>query len=102
MSKEADNCFTHREMQLLKSKMFEKTNHINAFTISNVHIFSNEEEKSDNKQKEVVISEQDSRLCEAHFKIFLFESEDTQTVVSRQQFEFSDTDSHEEQSLEKL
>ena len=57
MSKEADNCFTHKKMQLLKSEMFEKTNHINAFTISNVHIFSNEEEKSDNKQEEIVISE---------------------------------------------
>ena len=59
-------------MQLLKSEMFEKTNHINALTVSNVHIFSSEKEKSDNRQEEVVISE------------------------------LSDTDSHEEQSLEKL
>ena len=72
MSKEADNCFTHREMQLLKSEMFEKINHINALTVSNVHIFSSEKEKSDNRQEEVVISE------------------------------LSSTDSHEEQSLEKL
>ena len=59
-------------MQLLKSEMFKKTNHVNAFTISNVHIFSNEKEKSDNKQEEVIISE------------------------------LSSTNSHEEQSLEKL
>ena len=59
-------------MQLLKSKIFKKTNCINAFTISNVHIFLNEKEKSNNKQEEVVI------------------------------FELSDTDSHEKQSLEKL
>ena len=57
MFKEADDCFTHKEMQLLKFEMFEKINHINAFTISNVHIFLSEEEKSDNKQEEVVISE---------------------------------------------
>ena len=49
MSKKADNCFTHREMQLLKSEMFKKINHINAFTVLNVYIFSNEKEKSDNK-----------------------------------------------------
>ena len=72
MSKEADDYFTYREMQLLKSEMFKKTNYVNAFMISNVHISSNEEEKSDNKQEEVVVSE------------------------------LSDTDSHEEQSLEKL
>ena len=70
--KEANNCFTHKEMQLLKSKMFEKINHVNAFTVLNIHIFLSEKEKSDNKQEKVVI------------------------------FEFSDTDSHEEQSLEKL
>ena len=57
MSKEADNYFTYREMQLLKSEIFEKTNYINAFTVLNVHIFSSEEEKSDNKQEEVIISE---------------------------------------------
>ena len=72
MFKKIDNYFTHKEMQLLKFKMFEKTNHINAFTVLNVHIFLNKKEKSDNKQEEVVISE------------------------------LSDTDSHEEQSLEKL
>ena len=72
MFKEANNCFTYRKMQLLKSKMFEKTNHINAFTVSNVYIFLSEKKKSDNKQEEVVISE------------------------------LNDTDSHEEQSLEKL
>ena len=57
MSKEADDCFTHKEMQLLKSEIFEKTNHINAFTVLNVHIFLSEKEESDNKQKEVVIFE---------------------------------------------
>ena len=72
MFKEANNHFTHKEMQLLKSEMFEKTNCVNALTVLNVHIFSSEEEESDNKQEEVVISE------------------------------LSDTDSHEEQSLEKL
>ena len=55
--KKADDCFTHRKMQLLKFKMFEKTNCINALTVSNVHIFLSEKEKSDNKQEEVVISE---------------------------------------------
>ena len=72
MSKEADDCFTHREMQLLKSEMFEKTNHINALIVLNVHIFSSEKEKSDNKQKEIIISE------------------------------LNNIDSHEEQSLKKL
>ena len=72
MSKEANDCFTHKEMQLLKSKIFEKTNHINALTVLNVHIFSSEKEKSDNKQEEVVV------------------------------FELNNIDSHEEQSLEKL
>ena len=61
MFKKTDNCFTHREMQLLKSEMFKKTNHVNAFMISNVHIFSSEEEKSDNKQEKVVIFEQCKR-----------------------------------------
>ena len=72
MFKKADNHFTYKEMQLLKSEMFKKTNHINVFTISNVHIFLNEKEKSDDKQEEIII------------------------------FEFSDIDSHEEQSLKKL
>ena len=72
MFKKADDYFIYKEIQLLKSEMFKKTNHINALTVLNVHIFSNEKEKSDNKQEEVVISE------------------------------LSDTDSHEEQSLEKL
>ena len=81
MSKEINNCFTHKEMQLLKSEMYKKTNCINAFTISNVHISLSEEEKSDNKQKEVVIFEQDSRFCEAHFEIFLSKSKNTQIVI---------------------
>ena len=102
MFKEANRYFTYKKMQLLKFKIFKKTNHINAFTVSNVHIFSSEEKKSDNKQEKVVIFEQDSRLCEAHFKISLFELKDTQTVILRQQSEFNNTDSHEEQSLEKL
>ena len=72
MSKEADNYFTHRKIQLLKSEIFKKTNCVNVFTVLNVHIFLNEKKKSDNKQKEVVI------------------------------FEFNDINSHEEQSLEKL
>ena len=59
-------------MQLLKSEIFKKTNHVNALTVSNVHIFSNEKKKSDNKQKEVIISE------------------------------LSSTNSHKEQNLEKL
>ena len=59
-------------MQLLKSKIFKKTNYINALTVSNVHIFSSEKKKSDNKQEKVVV------------------------------FELNDTNSHEEQSLEKL
>ena len=53
--KKADDYFTYKKMQLLKSEMFKKTNHINAFTVLNVHIFSSEKEKSDNKQEEVVI-----------------------------------------------
>ena len=72
MFKKVNNCFIYKEMQLLKSEMFEKTNCINTFTVLNVHIFLSEKEKSDNKQEEVVISE------------------------------LSDTDSHEKQSLEKL
>ena len=57
MSKEANNCFTHKKMQLLKFEMFEKTNHINALTVLNIHIFLSEKKKSDNKQEEVVIFE---------------------------------------------
>ena len=56
MFKEANNCFTHKEMQLLKSEMFKKTNCVNVLTVLNVHIFLSEEEKLDNKQEEVVIS----------------------------------------------
>ena len=59
-------------MQLLKFKIFKKTNCINVFTVSNVHIFLSEKEKSDNKQEEIIISE------------------------------LSNTDSYKEQSLEKL
>ena len=59
-------------MQLLKSEMFKKTNHINVFTISNVHISLSEEKESDNKQKKIII------------------------------FKFNNINSHEEQSLEKL
>ena len=47
MFKKTNDCFTHRKMQLLKFKMFEKTNHVNAFTVLNVHIFSNKKKKSD-------------------------------------------------------
>ena len=72
MFKKANNHFTHKEMQLLKSEIFKKTNHINALIVSNIHIFSSEKEESDNKQEEVVISE------------------------------LSNTNSHEKQSLEKL
>ena len=72
MSKKANNHFTHKEIQLLKSEIFKKINCVNAFTVLNVHIFSNEKEKSDNKQEKIVV------------------------------FKFSDTDSHEEQSLKKL
>ena len=72
MFKKVNNCFTHKEMQLLKSEIFKKTNCINAFTVLNVHIFLNEKKKSDNKQKKIVISE------------------------------LNNTNSHEEQSLEKL
>ena len=57
MSKKADSYFTHKKIQLLKSEMFKKTNCINAFTVLNVHIFSNKEKKSDNKQEETVIFE---------------------------------------------
>ena len=81
--KEANNHFIYKEMQLLKSEMFEKTNCVNAFMILNVHIFSSEEKKSDNKQEKVVISEQDSKLCKAHFEISLSELKDIQTVVLR-------------------
>ena len=49
MFKEANNCFTHKEMQLLKSEIFEKTNHINALTVSNVHIFSSKKKELNNK-----------------------------------------------------
>ena len=45
ISKEADDCFTYKEMQLLKSKMFKKINCVNALTVSNVHIFLSEKEK---------------------------------------------------------
>ena len=76
MSKKADSYFTHKEMQLLKSEIFKKTNHINAFTVLNVHIFLNKKEKSDNKQEEVIVFKQDSRLCKSHFKIFLFKLKD--------------------------
>ena len=72
MFKKADDCFIYKEMQLLKSEMFEKTICVNALTVLNVHIFLNEKKKSDNKQEEVII------------------------------FEFNSTNSHEEQSLEKL
>ena len=75
--KEADSCFTHREMQLLKSEMFKKTNCVNAFIVLNIHIFLSEEKKSDNKQEEVVVFEQDSRLCEAHFEISLSKLKNT-------------------------
>ena len=77
MSKEVNSCFTHRKMQLLKSKIFKKTNCVNAFMILNVHIFLSEEKKSDNKQEEVVIFKQNSRFCEAHFEISLSELKDT-------------------------
>ena len=72
--KKANDYFTHKKMQLLKSEMFKKTNYINAFTISNVHIFLSEEEKSNNKQEKVVILEQDSKSHEAHFEISLSKS----------------------------
>ena len=72
MFKEANDCFTHKKMQLLKSEMFKKTNCVNAFTVLNVHIFLNKKKKLDNKQEEVVV------------------------------FELSDTNSHEEQSFKKL
>ena len=49
MSKKADNHFIYKEMQLLKSEMFEKTNCVNALIVSNVHIFLSEKEKSDDK-----------------------------------------------------
>ena len=64
-------------MQLLKSEIFKKTNYINVFTVLNVHIFLSKEKKSDNKQEEVIISEQDSRFCEAHFEISLFKLKNT-------------------------
>ena len=70
-------------MQLLKFEIFEKINCINAFTISNVHISLNEEEKSDNKQKKIVISKQNSKSCETHLKISLSELKDIQTVISK-------------------
>ena len=73
--KKANNCFTHREIQLLKSEMFKKINCVNALTVLNVHIFSSEEKKSDNKQEEVVIFEQDLRFHKTHFKISLSELE---------------------------
>ena len=83
MFKEANNCFTHREIQLLKFKVFEKTTYINAFIISNVHIFLSEEEKSDNEQEKVIIFEQNFRFCKTHFKISLSELKDTQIAVLR-------------------
>ena len=89
-------------MQLLKSEMFKKINHINTLIILNVHISLNEEKKSDNKQEKVIIFKKDSRLCETYFEISLSKSKNTQTVVLKQQSEFNNTDSHEEQSLEKL
>ena len=102
MSKKVNSCFTHKEIQLLKSEMFKKTNCINAFTVSNVHISLSKKKKSDNKQEEVVVFKQDSKLCETHFKISLSKLKNTQIIILRQQSEFSDTDLHEEQSLEKL
>ena len=72
MFKEADNCFIYKEMQLLKFEMFKKTNYVNAFIVSNVHIFLNKKKKLNNKQEKIVISK------------------------------LSDIDSHEKQSLEKL
>ena len=72
MFKKTNNHFTHKEMQLLKFKIFKKTNFVNAFTILNVHIFLNEEKKSNNKQEKIIISE------------------------------FNSINLHEEQSLEKL
>ena len=77
MFKKANSHFTYKKMQLLKFEIFEKTNCGNAFTISNIHIFLSEEKKSDNKQEEVVIFKQNSRLCETHFKISLFKSKNT-------------------------
>ena len=55
MSKKTNSHFTHREMQLLKFEIFEKTNCINVFTVLNVHISLNEKEKSNNKQEKVVV-----------------------------------------------
>ena len=81
MSKKANNHFTHREMQLLKSEMFKKTNCVNALTVSNVHISLSEKKKSNNKQEKVVVFEQNSRLYEAYFKISLSKLKDTQTVI---------------------
>ena len=72
MFKKADDCFTYKKMQLLKSEIFKKINCVNAFIILNVHISLSEKEKSDNKQEKVII------------------------------FKFNNTNSHEEQSLEKL
>ena len=57
MFKKANNCFTYKEMQLLKFKIFEKTICINILIISNVHIFLNEEKKSDNEQEKIIIFE---------------------------------------------
>ena len=81
MSKKANNYFTHREIQLLKSEMFEKTNYVNALMILNIHIFLSEEKKLDNKQEKAVISKQNLKLCESHFKISLSESKDIQIVI---------------------
>ena len=77
MFKKANSHFTYKEIQLLKSEIFKKTNCINALMILNVHIFLSEEKKSDNKQEKAIIFKQNSKLCESHFKISLSESKNT-------------------------